>query len=267
MRTARTMCARAAATQQARHPPLVILGDRRPEQTSRCGKRVVGVSHRARFPGAKGQGAQHPMGVRCLMRIHTDGVCVRRRGEEDSRVVFETDSVERAPFSRAGSGWCRSASIDSRRLWRQSSGSRVDLAVLAGSTAVATGGRCAARLLGGLCAPRLLDHQLRCAALRARRRARGWEEVVLTLVNLLSVATSGSRRRAADRRRAVVGPAPHVLTLLMLALPRRCCSASPCSPTCVRARALRASSSSSARARWAGSPARTSPVAAPCAAT
>src|SRR5262245_42307672 len=59
-------------------------------------------STRVRPPRTIGQGGLHPMGVRYLMRIHTEGVCVLRRGAKDSRVVFELTRDRAAVLARGG---------------------------------------------------------------------------------------------------------------------------------------------------------------------
>jgi len=100
-------------------------------------------------------------------------------------------------------------------------GLALDLAVLAGSTAVATEGSLVLRVFWAVCAllafwtTSSVVHHYAHAAERA-----AWEEVVLTLVNLLSVATVlGLGGELLIGGELLSGPAPHVLTLLMLALP------------------------------------------------
>jgi len=94
-------------------------------------------------------------------------------------------------------------------------GLALDLAVLAGSTAVSTEGSPVLRVFWALCAllafwtTSFVAHHYAHAAERA-----AWEDVVLTLVNLLSVVTV-----LGVGGELLPGPAPHVLTLLMLALP------------------------------------------------
>src|SRR5678815_354068 len=121
------------------------------------------------------------MGVRYLMQIHTECVCVRGRGAKDSRVAFELTRWNAPSSSRAGE-WLVSISIHRFAPTPAAKfGLALDLAVLAGSTVAATNGPLVVRAFWASCALLVFWTTSSVAHHYAHAAERpAWEDVVLT---------------------------------------------------------------------------------------